>query len=181
MPLISLIALRIAKCTRAVRAVVMCLAVATVFLGIDSRFATSATEAWGKYTGKDEEFSVRMPHQPWSYFDEITSHSGKRIPERIYSTYSNGAVYLVVSYDRSSLNDTFENFRLHHCSQAKITPIKDKTLSGFPGKEYSLKFGEIVGVLDVYTTKKRGYAVATVQATDNAPLRDYFLSTFSLS
>src|SRR5438105_4734136 len=93
MPLISLISLLIAKCTRAVRAVVICLAVATAFLGIDSRFATSATEIWGKYTGKDEEFSVRMPRQPWLYFNLITSRSGKQIPERIYSTYSNGSVY----------------------------------------------------------------------------------------
>ncbi|MFN2577640.1 MAG: energy transducer TonB [Pyrinomonadaceae bacterium] len=176
-----LISLRMAKRADAVRAVVICLAVATAFLGIDSRFATAATEAWSKYTGKDEQFSVRMPREPWLYFNLITSESGKRIPERIYSTYSNGSVYLVVSYDRNSLKDTFENFKLHHCTQAEITPIKDKTLSGFAGKEYSLKFGDVVGIVDVYATKKRGYAVATVQAIDNGPLRDYFLSTFSLS
>jgi len=181
--LIPLMFFRIAKSTRAVRAVVICVAVATAvsFLNIKSRSAINATEPRGKFTAKDEEFSVRMPGQPWSYFNIITSRSGKHIPERIYSTYSNGAVYLIVSYDRSSLKDTLENFRLHHCTQAKITPIKDKTLSGFVGKEYSLKFGDVVGVLEIYATMKHGYAVATVQATDNAPLRDYFMSTLSLS
>jgi len=173
----------IAKSARAVLPVVISVAVATAvsFLGVGSYSATNATDPWGKYTAKDEEFSVRMPGQPWVYLNMITSRSGKHIPERIYSIYSNGAVYLIVSYDRSSLKDTFENFRLHHCTQAKITPIKDKTLSGFVGKEYSLKFGDVVGVLEIYSTTKHGYAVATVQATDNGPLRNYFMSTFSLT
>src|SRR5437870_10849460 len=148
---------------------------------VDASCLINVTEHWGKYTGKDEEFSVRMPREPWLYSNLITSRSGKQTRERIYSTYSNGAVYLVVSYDRNSLKDTFENFRLHHCAQAEIASIKDKMLSGFAGKEYSLKFGDVIGVVDVYATKKRGYAIATVQATDNALLRDYFLSTLSLS
>ena len=161
----------------------VCVALATAvsFGGIESRSATTSADTWGKYTAKDEEFSVRMPSQPWTYFNLITGRSGKLIPERIYSTYSNGAVYLIVSYDRSSLKDTFENFKLHHCSQAKITPIKDKTLSGLVGKQYSVKFGDVIGVLEIYATAKHGYAVATVQETDNAPLRDYFISTFSLT
>lgn len=142
---------------------------------------STTSKPWGKYTGKDEEFSVQMPHKPSLYFDLITDRSGSKTPGRIYSAYSNGAVYLVVSYDRSSLKDTFENFKLHNCREAKITSIKEKMLTGFAGKEYSLKFGDVVGVLDIYATKKHGYAVATVQAVDNAPLRDYFMSTFSLS
>jgi TonB family protein len=145
------------------------------------RELSNSDVVWGKFTGKDEEFSVRMPRQPWLYVNLITSQSGKQISERIYSTYSNGAVYLVVSYDRNSVKDTFENFKLHHCSQAEITFVRDKTLSGYAGKEYSLKFGDVVGILDIYATKKRGYAVATVQAKDDERLRDYFLSTFSLS
>jgi TonB family protein len=181
MPLIMIISvLRIAKPFLAV-AMFLSVSIALACAAVDAHRWGNVTEAWGKYTGKDEEFSVRMPRQPWLYFNLITSRSGKRVPERIYSTYSNGAVYLVVSYDRNSLKDTFENFRLHHCTQAEITQIKDKTLSGFAGKEYSLKFGDVVGVLDVYATKKRGYAVATVQATDDVALRDYFLSAFSLS
>jgi len=155
--------------------------IAAASAAIDSSSVANAGEVWGKFTEKDEEFSVRMPSQPWLYLNTITSPSGKHIQERIYSTYSNGAVYLVVSYDRNSLKDTFENFRLHHCSQAKITLVKDKTLSGYAGKEYSLKFGNVVGTLDLYATKKRGYAVATVQAIDNPALRESFLSTFSLS
>ena len=168
---------------KSVRAVAISLSVSMALASavVDASCLINVTEPWGKYTGKDEEFSVRMPREPWLYSNLITSRSGKQTRERIYSTYSNGAVYLVVSYDRNSLKDTFENFRLHHCAQAEIASIKDKMLSGFAGKEYSLKFGDVIGVVDVYATKKRGYAIATVQATDNALLRDYFLSTLSLS
>ena len=122
-----------------------------------------------------------MPQRPAALSNRITSRSGRQIPEHVYSTYANGAVYLVVSYDRQSLKDTFENFRLHHCTQAKITATNDNNLEGFAGKEYSLKFGDVVGTVHVYATKKRSYVVAIVQAIANAPLRDYFLSTFSLS
>src|SRR2546423_1316727 len=72
---------------------------------------------WVSFTVKGEEFSVRMPREPGLYADTITDRS-MSTPERVYSAYSKGVVYLVVSYDRSSLKGTLENFKLHHCSLA---------------------------------------------------------------
>jgi TonB family protein len=183
MALIRYIPSRSQKMPPFVRAVIFCLIVAIPPIPLlgqtDSQ--TNTNQLWGKYTGKGEEFSVRMPRQPGLYSNLITSRSGKQIPERIYSTYADGVVYFVVSYDRPSLKEIFENFRLHHCTQAKITATSDKSLAGLAGKEYSLKLGDVVGTVDVYVTKKRGYAVAIVQAVNDVPLRDYFLSTFSLT
>jgi TonB family protein len=163
--------------------VVILVAGATVMVRVPSICVSGAgyQQQWPKFTGQDEEFSVRMPRKPWLYLDLITTPSGKQVPERIYSSYSKGAVYLVVSYDGISLKGTFENFKLHHCSQAEVTFVRDNTLSGYAGKEYSLKFGDVTGILSIYVTKKHGYAVVMVQANDDARLRDYFLSTFSLS
>jgi TonB family protein len=156
-------------------------AFAAAFILIYSLSPIRAAEPWGKYTGEDEEFSVRMPNPPRLFSNFITAGLGPKIRERIYSTYSNGSVYLVVTYDRTSLKNTLMNFRLHHCMSAEIKEVSQKSLSGFEGKEYSLKFGEVIGTLNIYVTKKRSYAVAVVQAVDNAPLREYFLSTFSLT
>jgi len=143
-------------------------------------FSQSKDALWVSFSVKSEEFTVRMPREPELYADTITDRS-MSIPERVYSAYSKGVVYLVVSYDRSSLKGTLENFKLHHCSLAHISFLKDKDLSGYAGKEYTLKFGDAVGILDIYSTKRHGYAVAVVQAKDDPALREFFLSTFSLA
>lgn len=44
-----------------------------------------------------------------------------------------------------------------------------------------MKFGDVVGTLRIFVTKKHAYAVATVQAVDDLPLREYFLSSLLLT
>jgi TonB family protein len=137
--------------------------------------------AWKRFTGKNEEFSILMPGQPSSYLNAITDRSNKLIPEQIYSSYFNGAVYLVVAYGWSSSAEALENFSAHHSSRGAISNARDVTSAGFKGKEYDLKFGETVGTLRIFQTKNHAYAVATVQAVDDLPLREYFLSSLLLS
>lgn len=136
--------------------------------------------SWNRITGKDEEFSVLMPGMPSLYLNLITNNAGARRLERIYSSYSMGSVYLVVSYDGGSIKDTLERFKAHHLYKGEITFEGDITLDGYQGKKYKLKLGEVTGTLHIYVTKKHGYAVAIIQATDEPPLAQYFLSSFSL-
>lgn len=135
---------------------------------------------WRKCTGKDEEFSVLMPGEPSLYLGVITN-KGKRSFERIYSTYANGSVYLVVSYDVTSIKGTLENFKAHHLYDGDITYERDISVSGFSGKEYKLKFNKIGGVVQIWVTKKHGYAVAVIQAIEQSELKDFFLSSFLLT
>lgn len=135
---------------------------------------------WRRITGKDEEFSVLMPAVPSGYFNFVTDRSGKRRIERIYSLYSEGSVYLVVSYDGGSVKDILENFKAHHLYQGEITFEDDIILDSYHGKQYKLKVGEVTGTLQIHVTKKHGYAVAIIQAVDDLPLRQYFLSSFSI-
>jgi TonB family protein len=141
----------------------------------------SGTEStWRRVTGKGEEFSVLMPAGPSGYFNLVTDRSGKRRIERIYSSYSNGSVYLVVSYDGGSVKDTLESFKAHHLYQGEITFEGDIILDGYQGKQYKLKLGEVTGTMQIHVTKKHGYAVAIIQAIDDPPLTQYFLSSFSI-
>jgi TonB family protein len=141
--------------------------------------ATRATDSpWKRFTGKDEEFSVLMPDKPSLYLSSITDRPGKLTPERIYSSYSQGSAYLVVSYNGSSIKGTLENFKAHHLYQGAVSYARDLSVAGYSGKEYKLKFAEVGGTLQIYATKKHGYALATVQAIDDPPLSSYFLSSF---
>jgi TonB family protein len=141
---------------------------------------TPTNYSWSRFTGKDEEFSLLMPKEPSLFLNYITERSGQHTLERIYSCYDKGAVYLVVSYDTRSINGILENLKAHHFGHGGIKYSRDISLAGYKGKEYKLKFGEVVGMLHVYAAKNRGYAVATVQAVDDPPLRSYFLSSLSI-
>jgi TonB family protein len=140
----------------------------------------SSDSSWKRFTGKDEEFSVLMPGKPSLYLGSITDRPGRPTPERIYSSYSLGSAYLIVSYNGTSIKSTLDNFKAHHLYQGEVSYSRDVTVVGYSGKEYRLKFGEVVGILQIYATKKHGYALATVQAIDDPPLRNYFLSSFLL-
>jgi TonB family protein len=133
---------------------------------------------WARFTGKDEEFSVLMPGEPSLCLNFITTRS--RRLERIYSSYSKGSVYLIVSYDGGSMKDTLESFKAHHLYQGEITFERDITLDGYEGKEYKLKYGGVTGTIQIHVTNKHGYAAAIIQAIDDPPLTQYFLSSFSL-
>ena len=150
------------------------------FAGGSENLEKVSDYTWRRCTGKDEEFSVLMPGEPSLYLSLITN-KGKHTLERIYSTYDQGSVYLVVSYDATSIKGTLENFKAHHLYEGDISYERDISVSGFTGKEYKLKFNKIGGVLQIYATKKHGYAVAVIQAIDHSELKDYFLSSFLLT
>lgn len=145
---------------------------------VSSEATTASDSGWRRFSGKDEEFSVLMPGKPSLYLSSITNNSGKLTPERIYSSYSQGSAYLIVSYNGNSIKGTLDNFKAHHLYQGEVSYSRDLSVVGYTGKEYKLKFGEVGGTLQIYTTKKHGYALATVQAIDDPPLRNYFLSSF---
>jgi TonB family protein len=136
---------------------------------------------WKRFTGDGEEFSVLMPGAPSLYFNIITSSYGKRRLERIYGSYSKGSVYLVVSYDGSSIKDTLESFKAHHLYHGELSLKGDITLDGYVGKEYKLKYGEVAGTMQIHATKKHVYAVAIIQAKDDPPLTEYFFSSLSFT
>ena len=145
---------------------------------VSSEATTASDSAWRRFSGDDEEFSVLMPGKPSLYQGSITNSSGKFTPERIYSSYSQGSAYLIVSYNGGSIKDTLDSFKAHHLNHGEVSYAGDITVVGYSGKEYILKFGEVVGILRIYVTKKHGYAVATIQAIDDPSLRKYFLSSF---
>lgn len=139
--------------------------------------------AWRRVISEKEEFSVMMPGEPTGFSTFITDSSGSQIPERIYTSYAKGSVYLVVAYDRFDVGGTLENFKAHHLYQGEASHARDLTLAGDKGKEYRLKFraGAVTGTLQVFATRKHGYAVAIIQAREDPLLTKYFLSTFSLT
>lgn len=137
--------------------------------------------SWKRVTGKGEEFSILMPGDPSVYFNIVTSGSGKRRLERIYSSYFKGSVYLVVSYDGHSIKDALENFKAHHLYNGQLSFEHDMTIDSYAGKTYRFNNREIEGTLQVHATRQHEYAIAIIQAQDNPPLTQYFFASLSLT
>jgi TonB family protein len=63
---------------------------------------------------------------------------------------------------------------------AKLTLVGDKTLNGNPGREYRITIGDLSGTAQVYTTRRRFYAVVVMNTKKDDALTERFLSSFNL-
>jgi TonB family protein len=132
---------------------------------------------WQKHTGRGEEFSIRMPGTPSLYTSNISLVDRT---ERMYSSYSKGSVYLVLSYNNSSIRAAEESFKLHHLSRGKMSFDRETIVNGYRGKQYKVSFKGAGGFVQFYSTSDHSYAVAIVQKVIDPPLVDYFFSTLEL-
>ena len=63
---------------------------------------------------------------------------------------------------------------------AKLTLKKENALNGHAGREYDTVIGDLSGVTQVYATRKRFYAIVTLNKKKDESLTDRFLSSFEL-
>ncbi|HET6892792.1 MAG TPA: TonB family protein [Pyrinomonadaceae bacterium] len=63
---------------------------------------------------------------------------------------------------------------------AKLTPTKEKALNGHAGREYDIVVGDLSGVTQVYATRRRFYAIVSLNKKKDESLSERFLSSFEL-
>jgi TonB family protein len=62
----------------------------------------------------------------------------------------------------------------------KLTLVGEKTLQGHPGREYSMSVGKLSGVVQVFATKRRFYALVYLDSKKQESIQDEFVSSFIL-
>lgn len=65
-------------------------------------------------------------------------------------------------------------------TMAKLTMKKETTLNGHAGREYDIVVGDLSGVTQVYATRKRFYAIVSLNKKKDESLTERFLSSFEL-
>ena len=140
------------------------------------QFLQPATAVWKRFAPPDEEFAVLMPGDPKPFVTSITDSAGRSTPKRVYSSYADGCVYLVISYEASSLAGTLENYKVDHV-RGELNGERDVRAGAYEGKEYTFNLGDIAGIVRIFATSRHGYAVATIQTSADVRLREYFLSS----
>lgn len=147
---------------------------------------------------ENEEFSILMPKSPTVEMSKMPYHK-MELNMRLYlSTSQAGPVLAVVSLSGIKSNpaaysemerlnsyvDAFKNFfppkvRVKD-AVAKLTLVGPKTLNGHVGREYRLTIADLSGTVQVYSTRKRFYAVVFLNIKKDDAFQDRFLSSFVL-
>jgi len=160
--------------------------------------ANATTAEWVMLSPEGEEFSISMPRESTSDAGEQTYHK-MVLKTRLYlAAQKSGPVLAVASLSGIKSNpalytefqrmnsyvDAFKDWFPEKIGRKAAVPklvlLGSKTLNGNEGREYRMTIGDLSGIVEVYATRKRFYAVAVLNTKKDQELQERFLSSFVL-
>lgn len=154
---------------------------------------------WVTITPEGEEFTVSMPKDPTTETAKFPYHK-MELNTRLYlATSTTGPVVAVASFSGiksdpaqytdftrfNSYIDAFKDFfppkvRTKDTAITKLTLIGSQTFHGYVGRSYKLSVGELSGTVNAFVTRKRFYAIVSLNTKKDDDLEKKFLSSFEL-
>ena len=159
--------------------------------------SSTVTANWETLSPENEEFAVLMPKGS-SFETSKEPYHKMEINTRTYlSQAPNGPVFAVVSLSGIKSNpalysetqrvnsyvDAFKRLftpKLKKTAPPKLHFVRNKTLMGHVGREYSLAVGDLSGTVHAFATRKRFYALVYLHTKKDDPIQQEFLSSFKL-
>ena len=170
----------------------------TGLLSVVAAQSSASTSDWETLRPESEEFTVLMPKGSTFETSKEPYHK-MELNSRVYlSSAQAGPVFAVVSLSGIKSNpalysemqrvnsyvDAFKNLFPPKVRPktvpVKLTLVGDKTLQGHAGREYSMTVGDLSGVVQVFATRKRFYALVYLNSKKQASIQDEFVSSFTL-
>ena len=179
------------------------LALLTLLLTVSPLYAQAQKNAgvwaeWETITPEGEEFTVTMPKNPTTETAKFPYHK-MELNTRLYLARSAaGPVLAVASFSGiksspmytefarfNSYIDAFKDFfppkvRSKDRVMTKLTLVSSKPFNGHTGRSYKMTVGELSGVVHAFVTRKRFYAIVSLNTKKDEKLEDKFLSSFVL-
>lgn len=179
------------------------LALLTLLFAVSSLSAQAQKNAgvwseWETITPDGEEFSVTMPKNPTTESTKFPYHK-MELNTRLYLARSTaGPVLAVASFSGiksspmytefarfNSYIDAFKDFfppkvRSKDTVITKLTLVSSKPFNGHTGRSYKMTVGELSGVVHAFVTRRRFYAIVSLNTRKDETLEDKFLSSFML-
>ena len=158
---------------------------------------STSTSNWETLRPENEEFAVLMPKGS-SFETSKEPYHKMEINTRTYlSQVPNGPVLAVVSLSGIKSNpamytetqrvnsyvDAFKQLftpKLKKTAPPKLHFVRNKTLMGHVGREYSMAVGDLSGTVHAFATRKRFYALVYLHTKKDDPIQEEFLSSFTL-
>ena len=154
---------------------------------------------WETITPDGEEFTVTMPKNPTTEAAKFPYHK-MELNTRLYlATSSTGPVVAVASFSGIKSNpaeytefarfnsyiDAFKDFfppkvRTKDTAITKLTLVSSMPFHGYTGRSYKISIGELSGTVQAFVTRKRFYAIVSLNTKKDEALEQKFLSSFEL-
>lgn len=154
---------------------------------------------WETISPEGEEFTVTMPKNPTTEAAKFPYHK-MELNTRLYlATSSAGAVVAVASFSGIKSNpaeytefarfnsyiDAFKDFfppkvRTKDTALTKLTLVSSMPFHGYTGRSFKISIGELRGTVQAFVTRKRFYAVVSLNTKPDDQLEQKFLSSFVL-
>lgn len=153
---------------------------------------------WETISPENEEFTVLMPKNPTTEATTFPYHK-MELSARLYlATSSAGPVLGIVSLSGIKSNpaqytefarfnsymDAFKNFFPAKVRSkevlTKMTLISSRPFHGHTGRSYKLTIGDLTGSVNAFVTRKRFYAIVSLNTKKDEALEEKFLSSFVL-
>ncbi len=168
------------------------------FPGPSGAQTANAVSEWEMLRPDGEEFGILMPKNSTAEKSEEPYHR-MTLNTRLYLWSSPaGPVFAVASLsgiksnpamytEMARVNSYVDAFKRWFPKKirgkdaiAKLTLTKEKSLNGHAGREYQVVVGDLSGIAQVYATKRRFYAIVSLNTKKDEALTDRFLSSFEL-
>ena len=179
------------------------LALLTLLLAVSPLFAqapknTGTWTEWETITPEGEEFTVTMPKNPTTETVKFPYHKMELNTLLYLARSTAGPVLAVASFSGikaspmytefarfNSYIDAFKDFfppkvRSKDTVIAKLTLMGSKPFHGHTGRSYKMTVGELTGVVHAFVTRKRFYAIVSLNTKKDEALEEKFLSSFVL-
>lgn len=153
---------------------------------------------WESLSPENEEFKVLMPKNRTSEATTFPYHK-MELNARLYlATSSAGPVLAIASLSGiksdpaqytefarfNSYVDAFKNFFPAKVRSkdtlTKLTFVTSRSFRGHTGRSYKMTLGDLSGSVNAFVTKKRFYAIVTLNTKKDEALDEKFLSSFEL-
>lgn len=157
-----------------------------------------AWSEWETLSPENEEFTVSMPKNPTTETTTFPYHKMELNARTYLATSSAGPVLGIVSLSGiksdpaqytefarfNSYVDAFKTFfpakvRTKE-TLTKLTLVSSRPFHGHTGRSYKLTIGDLSGSLNAFVTRKRFYAIVSLNTKKDEALEEKFLSSFVL-
>jgi hypothetical protein len=153
---------------------------------------------WETLSPENEEFTVLMPKNPTTEVTTFPYHK-MELSARLYlASSSAGPVLAVTSLsgiksdpaaytEFARFNSYIDAFKTFFSAKVrsketltKLTLISSRPFHGHTGRSYKLTLGDLSGSVHAFVTRKRFYAIASLNTKKDDALDEKFLSSFVL-
>ena len=153
---------------------------------------------WENHSPENEEFTVLMPKNPTTESTTFSYHK-MELNARLYmATSSTGPVLAITSLsgiksdpaqytEFARFNSYIDAFKTFFPSKVrsketivKMTLVSSRPFHGYTGRSYKITLGDLNGSVNAFVTRKRFYAIVSLNNKKDEALEEKFLSSFVL-